>query len=126
MKNKLNNSPVPGRKRLDSYDRRDIVRSIKFSCNELDEANDRKRQAGYQDFSTFGRDCILKSRITARMTPEQQKILRDIQREGDNLNQIAKACNSGRCFGVAAKALALMNRLDALCDRFDELPSNSA
>ena len=125
MKNKLNSLPMTGRKRAGVFERRNIIKSIKFSCDDLDIAFKRQREAGYLSFSTFGRDCVLNASIVARMTPEQQKLLRDIQREGDNLNQIAKACNAGNCWGVANAALSLMRRLDAICDRFDELPQNS-
>lgn len=125
MKNKLNNRPFTGRKFAPVLERRSIIKSIKFSCNDLEVAYKRQRESGYTSFSTFGRDCILNARIVARMTPDQLKLLRDIQREGDNLNQIAKACNAGNCWGVAKNALALMKKLDAICDRFDELPQNS-
>lgn len=125
MKNKLNNRPFTGRKFAPVLERRSIIKSIKFSCNDLDVAFKRQRESGYTSFSTFGRDCILNTRIVARMTPDQQKLLRNIEREGDNLNQIAKACNARNCWGVAKAALNLMKRLDAICDRFDELPQNS-
>lgn len=125
MKNKQNNRPLPGRKPLDLYDVRDITRSIKFSYNETLKADERKRQAGYRDFSTFGRDCILNTHIVARLTPEMQKTLRDIQREGDNINQIAIACNRGKCWTVANKAIDTLRRVDDFFDKLDELLSNS-
>lgn len=125
MKNKKNNCPLPGRKPLDLYDVRDITRSIKFSYHETIKADERKHQAGYRDFSTFGRDCILNTHIVARLTPEIQKTLRDIQREGDNINQIAIACNKGKCWQVSKKALETLDRVDSLFDKLDELFSNS-
>ena len=112
---------MPGHDIEDMYDVINIPKTIKFSLNQLDCANERKRKAGYRDFSTFARDCILNTQIVERVTPEQMRILNELIREGNNLNQIAKACNSGRCFAEANQATAVLKRHNALIDLFYEI-----
>lgn len=121
MNRKKNRRPMPGHDIEDMYDVINLPKTIKFSLNQLDHANERKRKAGYRDFSTFARDCILNAQIVERITPEQMRILNELIREGNNLNQIAKACNSGRCFAVANQATAVLKRHNALIDLFYEI-----
>lgn len=112
---------MPGHDVEDMFDVINLPKTIKFSLNQLNKANERKRKAGYRDFSTFARDCILNTQIVERITPEQMRILNELIREGNNLNQIAKACNSGRCFAVTNQATAVLKRHNALIDLFDEI-----
>lgn len=121
MNRKKNRHPMPGHDIEDMYDVINLPKTIKFSLNQLNKANERKRKAGYRDFSTFARDCILNTQIVERITPEQIRILNELIREGNNLNQIAKACNSGRCFAVANQAKAVLKRHNALIDLFYEI-----
>ena len=121
MNRKKNRRPMPGHDIEDMYDVINLPKTIKFSLNQLNKANERKRKAGYRDFSTFARDCILNTQIVERVTPEQMRILNELIREGNNLNQIAKACNSGRCFAVANQATAVLKRHNALIDLFYEI-----
>lgn len=112
---------MPGHDIEDMYDVINLPKTIKFSLNQLNKANERKRKVGYRDFSTFARDCILNAQIVERLSPEQMRILNELIREGNNLNQIAKACNSGRCFAVANQATAVLKRHNALIDLFYEI-----
>lgn len=121
MNRKKNRRPMPGHDIEDMYDVINLPKTIKFSLNQLDHANERKRKAGYRDFSTFARDCILNTQIVERITLEQMRILNELIREGNNLNQIAEACNSGRCFAVANQATAVLKRHNALIDLFYEI-----
>ncbi len=121
MNSKKNRRPMPGHDIEAMYDVINLPKTIKFSLNQLNKANERKRKAGYRDFSTFARDCILNTQIVERITPEQMRILNELIREGNNLNQIAKACNSGRCFAVANQATAVLKRHNALIDLFYEI-----
>ena len=121
MNRKKNRRPMPGHDVKDLFDVINLPKTIKFSLNQLDHANERKRKAGYRDFSTFARDCILNTQIVERITPEQMRILNELICEGNNLNQIAKACNSGRCFAVANQATAVLKRHNALIDLFYEI-----
>ncbi len=121
MNRKKNRRPMPGHDIEDMYDVINLPKTIKFSLNQLNKANERKRKAGYRDFSTFARDCILNTQIVERISQEQMRILNELIREGNNLNQIAKACNSGRCFAVANQATAVLKRHNALIDLFYEI-----
>ena len=120
MRKQLDSLPISGNNKTDVLDIRNIVRSIKFSCNDLATVRERMEKAGYASFSTFGRDCILSTRIIERVTSEQMAILNEIIRERNNLNQIARACNAGRCWSVANEASALIRKLDAAISRFNE------
>ena len=121
MNRKKNRRPMPGHDIEDMYDVINLPKTIKFSLNQLNTANERKRKAGYRDFSTFARDCILNAQIVERLSQEHMGILNELIREGNNLNQIAKACNSGRCFAVANQATAVLKRHNALIDLFYEI-----
>lgn len=120
MKKEINCRPLDGCNKPKMFDARRIVKAIKFSVNDLNIAHARQRKAGYRNFSTFGRDCILNTEITERVTPEQMRILNELIRERNNLNQIAKACNAGRCWSVAKEALALIRKMDAVISLFNE------
>lgn len=121
MNRKKNRRPMSGHDVEDLYDVINLPKTIKFSLNQLNRANERKRKAGYRDFSTFARDCILNAQIVERVSLEQMRILNELIREGNNLNQIAKACNSGRCFAVANQAMTVLKRHNALIDLFYEI-----
>lgn len=120
MKKEINYRPLDGCNKPKMFDTRRIVKAIKFSVNDLNIAHARQHKAGYRNFSTFGRDCILNTEITERVTPEQMQILNELIRERNNLNQIAKACNAGRCWGVANEATALIRKMDAVISLFNE------
>lgn len=120
MRKQLDSLPISGHNKTDILDIRNIVRSIKFSCNDLTAVRERMREAGYTSFSTFGRDCILNTRVIKRVTSEQMAILNELIRERNNLNQIARACNAGRCWSVANEASALIRKMDAVISRFNE------
>lgn len=120
MNKRLNRRPMPGHDVEDFYDVINLPKTIKFSLNQLNRANERKRKAGYRDFSSFARDCILNAAVMERVTPEQIRLLNELIRERNNINQIAKACNSGRCWSVARQATALLRKLDAIIDLFNE------
>lgn len=120
MKKRLKSLPFSGYDNKDVMDIRTLVKSIKFSCNDLAIARQRMAKAGYTNFSTFGRDCILSSEIIERITPEQQGLLRELLRERNNINQIAKACNAGKCWSVANEAIRVLRKLDTIIDRFNE------
>lgn len=94
MRKQLNSLPLSGYNKTDILDIRNIVRSIKFSCNDLTAVRERMRKAGYTSFSTFGRDCILNTAIIERVSSEQMATLNELIRERNNLNQIARACNA--------------------------------
>lgn len=68
MRKQLDSLPISGYNKTDILDIRNIVRSIKFSCNDLTAVRERMREAGYTSFSTFGRDCILNTRVIKRVT----------------------------------------------------------
>lgn len=120
MRKKLKSLPYSGYDNKDVMDIRTLVKSIKFSCNDLVIARRRMARAGYTSFSTFGRDCILNAEIVERITPEQQGLLRELLRERNNINQIAKVCNAGKCWSVANEAMKVLRGLDAIIDRFNE------
>ena len=120
MRKQLDSLPISGYNKTDILDIRNIVRSIKFSCNDLAAIRERMEKAGYTSFSTFGRDCILNTRVIERVSCEQMAILNELIRERNNLNQIARACNAGRCWSVANEASALIRKMDAVISQLNE------
>lgn len=120
MNRKKNRRPMPGHDVEEMYDVICLPKTIKFSLNQLNRANDRKRKAHYKDFSSFARDCILNAQIVERVTSEQMFLLNELIRERNNLNQIAKACNKGNCWGVAKHATEMLAKFDRIIDLFNE------
>lgn len=118
MKNRRERKPANWVRRVEYDERKCIVKTAKFSLAELDEACRRQRKAGYKSFSAFLRDCVLNTEIVERVTPEQLRLISEMARLGNNLNQIARACNVGQCHVVSDSAMQLINRLDAICDLF--------
>ena len=120
MNRKMNRRPMPGHDVEEMYDVICLPKTIKFSLNQLNRANERKRKANYRDFSSFARDCILNTQIVERVTPEQMTILNELIRERNNLNQITKACNRNNCWGVAKQATEMLAKFDRIIQLFDE------
>lgn len=119
MNKRVNRLPVAGHEVSEIYDIINIPRTIKFSYNHIVTINERKHRAGYRDFSTFGRDCMLNAQILERITPEQMKLINELIRERNNINQIAKACNAGNCWGVAKEALSVLRGMDSIINYFN-------
>ena len=120
MKKKLKSLPFSGYDNKDVMDIRTLVKSIKFSCNDLAIARQRMSKAGYTNFSTFGRDCILPSEIIERIPPEQQELRRELLRARITINPTAKACNAVKCRSVANEAMRVLRKLDAIIDLFNK------
>ena len=120
MNRKMNRRPMPGHDVEEMYDVICLPKTIKFSLNQLNRANERKRKANYKDFSSFARDCILNAQVVERVTKEQLFILNELIRERNNLNQIAKACNRNNCWGVAKQATEMLAKFDRIIQLFDE------
>lgn len=121
MKKITNKIPLSGVKDTGTYEKKRYIKPIRFSCDQLIIAEQKQRDANYENFSTFVRDCVINAQVAARITPEQIEILNQLIREGNNLNQIATACNAGRCWSVANQAIALLKKLDAIIDMFNEI-----
>ena len=120
MNRKMNRRPMPGHDVEEMYDVICLSKTIKFSLNQLNRANERKRKANYKDFSSFARDCILNTSVVEHVTKEQLFILNELIRERNNLNQIAKACNRNNCWGVAKQATEMLAKFDRIIQLFDE------
>lgn len=101
MKKSIDKIPLSGVKETGTFERKRYIKPIRFSCDELTIAEQKQRDARYENFSTFVRECVINARIVPRITPEEIEILNQLIREGNNLNQIAIACNAGRCWSVA-------------------------
>ena len=75
MRKKLKSFPYSGYDNKDVMDIRTLVKSIKFSCNDLAIARKRMAKAGYTSFSTFARlhshyrDCRACNAGAARAAP---------------------------------------------------------
>ena len=119
MNKKVNRLPMAGHEASEIYDTINIPRTIKFSYNHIVTINERKHKAGYRDFSTFGRDCMLNTQILARITPVQMKLINALIRERNNINQIAKACNAGKCWIVVNEALSVLRGMDSIINYFN-------
>lgn len=121
MNKKLNRLPAAGHDVTELYDIINIPRTIKFSYNHILTIAERQRKAGYRDFSTFGRDCMLNAQILERITPEQMKLVNELIRVRNNINQIAKACNAGNCWGVANEATSVLRGMDRIISHFNRI-----
>jgi hypothetical protein len=70
-----------------------------------------------QTLSDYGRQMILNGAVTARLTPEQIGILKDVAGLKNNLNQIAVQANKNGINSVAIKATAAINAINEILNK---------
>lgn len=73
------------------YDSRFIRKSLRFSPNEYAKVEAQLTSLGV-NFTNFAKNAIINHRITI---PIQMDLIYELNRIGNNLNQIAKSINSG-------------------------------
>lgn len=77
-------------RRKSDYDNKFIRKTIRFSPNEWEKI-EAKLNEHELNFTTFARTAIMLQKVETNLTRE---LLREVNRIGNNLNQIAKAVNS--------------------------------
>ena len=87
--------PSAGRPRKDSRQLRNEWLKARVTLDEKHRAEQLMRDAGHKSESDFVRDTVLNGRIVIkRFRAPDPAIISQLQRIGNNLNQIAKICNT--------------------------------
>jgi Bacterial mobilisation protein (MobC) len=87
--------------------------TVRFTNTEMKYITKITRDAGV-DMADYIRGSSLKNKIQPRLTEEQTKIYLQLAGMANNLNQLAKAANSGELFtGEILKALDQINQVIA-------------
>ncbi|WP_345969464.1 plasmid mobilization relaxosome protein MobC [Sulfurimonas sp. HSL1-6] len=90
--------------------RKRIRKTIRFSLGEWQEIES-KLSATHTEFSRFARAALLRRKLS---TDVDRELLYQMQRIGNNLNQIAKVCNINKSVDREV-AMQLKEINDALC-----------
>jgi len=70
--------------------KREVRKTIRFSVAEFEKIEE-QLQEHHLDFSTFARSAILKKKIKLHI---EKELIYELNKIGNNLNQIAKVVNS--------------------------------
>ncbi len=89
---------------------KDVRKTLRFSAEEFAQIQAELDRANIS-FSTFARSAILKKKIKL---PIEREYLYELNRIGTNLNQIAKAVNSGERINVLRKLIEIEAQIKAL------------
>ena len=89
---------------------KDVRKTLRFSPDEFAKIQQELETANVS-FSTFARSEILKKKIRL---PIERELLTELSRIGNNLNQIAKACNSGERRAVLTELVEIERQLKEL------------
>ena len=89
---------------------KDVRKTLRFSVEEFAQIQAELDRANIS-FSTFARSAILKKKIKL---PIEREYLYELNRIGTNLNQIAKAVNSGERINVLRKLIEIEAQIKAL------------
>lgn len=98
--------------RRKKYDSKMVRKTIRFSADEWEkiEAN----LSGHDlTFTEFARSAIMRKKVKTNLTRE---LLREVNRIGNNLNQIAKSINSGEKRDVLLELVQIERHLKGLVD----------
>jgi hypothetical protein len=101
-----------GERRTGGDPRREVVRAARYSKAEWQRVQALAAAAGKAP-STYVREAALGAELRRRLSPVDQVVLYELARIGNNLNQIAKALNSGEA-SAAVDVEPALRRLRAL------------
>ena len=103
-------NPPRSRAREEEQMPKDVRKTLRFSAEEFAQIQAELDRANIS-FSTFARSAILKKKIKL---PIEREYLYELNRIGTNLNQIAKAVNSGERINVLRKLIEIEAQIKAL------------
>lgn len=96
--------------RKSEYDKKFIRKTIRFTGDEYNEIQ-KKLDYIQVNFTTFSRNAILKHEIVLPITLE---MIHQVNKIGNNMNQIARAINSHEKLHVLAKLIDIEKQLEEL------------
>ena len=79
-------------------------------------------ETDYDALCRKARGALARSIVRARMTPEMLTLLRQLTGMANNLNQLARMAHVAGYGRDTATLAALVDRIDALLTRIDQLP----
>jgi hypothetical protein len=76
----------------------------------------RAEKAGL-NLSDYGRQMVLTGKAQVRLTPEENEVLNQVAKLGNNLNQIAHKANADGIRSIAFEASRLLQQLNQLLNK---------
>jgi hypothetical protein len=113
QKSNNKNKAIGGRPPLDKMEKRTEILSFKCTVLERHIINGKAMTAGVT-LGEYIRNTAINGNITARLTPEDVKLIRSLLGMANNLNQLAKNANT---FGYAA----VSESVSELADEIDKI-----
>ena len=90
--------------------KKDIRKTLRFSQKEYEKINEELQNANIT-FSDFARSAILKKKI---ILPIEKDLLYELNKIGNNMNQIARAINSNEKIEVLKMLVSIQNKISEL------------
>ena len=99
-----------------SETKRDKQITVCLSAIEYLAVKRRAEKAGLS-LSDYGRQMVLTGQAQVRLSPEENAVLNQVARVGNNLNQIAKKANADGIRSIAIEAARLLGQLNQLLNK---------
>ena len=100
--------------------KRPIVLRCPVTAEERALIEQKMAQLPTQRIGAYLRKMAIDGYIIYTDTADIKAFTKELSAIGRNINQIAKACNAGKCWSVANEAMRILRGLDAIIDRFNE------
>ena len=114
-------NPRQGRPVLPPEEKQSIIVVVKYSPAKYADLMEKVVNSGMRR-AEYIREMSLRGKVINRFSKEEMELLRLLSNETNNLNQIAKACNSGQTALLKWRIEETLNRLNNLLDRFKNKP----
>lgn len=98
-------------KRDIDYNKKRVRKSVSFDITEYQLIEDKMNKIGTKDFSNFAKNILLKKKIISKTDKE---LIFEINKIGNNLNQIAKSVNKGEKVAVLTQLVEIEKALKDL------------
>ena len=102
-----------GRPRLSASKKKKYKVDVKMSTEDYYTLKSKAMEAGMNK-SEYMRQCIHNSSVKERLSPEHQKMIRQLCGMANNLNQIARKANAHGYNNARSEYLHLANQIDQL------------
>jgi len=99
-----------------SETKRDKQITVCLSAIEYLAVKRRTEKAGLT-LSDYGRQMVLTGQAQVKLSPEENAVLNEVARLGNNLNQIAKKANADGIRSIAIEAARLLGQLNQLLNK---------
>lgn len=95
-------------------ERKELRKTIRFSKKELEEITQRANNL-HMSFSEYILYSALNKKISTKKTPLYKELITELAKQGNNLNQIAKICNTDKIINttIASRLVVVISELQS-------------